>query len=146
MLRAGTLLLFFVLVSIVSAGHKPMELHKMRFGTFLRSAPAPESEMAWTEITFFGGSVFSFKNQDSTCEDTYGHGKFEQKGDTLILSQINSQTTLRCTSEALENLVIPEKRYLVKALSRTSFQLLSLAKGHKRPAQWTTLYRFGRRH
>lgn len=142
--RTGILLLFLALWCGASA-HKPMELHKMRFGTFLRSAPLSESEMPWTEITFFGGSTFSFKNQDSTCEDTYGYGNYDQRGDTLVLSKINSQTTLQCTSEALENLVIPEKRYLVKAHGRASFQILPLAKGYKRPAQWTILYRYGHR-
>jgi hypothetical protein len=123
--------------------HKPPSLANMHFGTYQRFAPDPESEISWTEITFFPGDLFTIRNADSACEDMFGHGSYVQKKDTLILTSLRNWTTLGCKFELMDNLVLDERRYLVRDRDSSSFEILYLGKGHKKVASWRTLWKYG---
>jgi len=128
-----------------SLSHQIPDLAKMHFGTFLRVHPESGNEWPWTEITFYPGDLFAIKNADSTCEDSFGHGRYEQKGDTLILKSLQSWSSLKCTSELVEDLILPEKKYLVRSHGQTSFEILSLTRGNKKDSNWTALWKYGAR-
>lgn len=131
------------LMFLALAAHSPPDPGTARFGTFTRSHAAADGELPWKEITFFPGDLFTVRNLDTACEDEFGYGKYEQKRDTLILSQIISWSTGACRFEATENLIIGERRFLTRSSDSVSFQVKPIPDGQRTRDGWITLRKYG---
>jgi hypothetical protein len=106
-----------------------------RFGAYLTDTP-PESGFSWNEVTFFPGNLFTLRNLTPGCEDSFGHGTYSHNGDTLILSDIHTWSTQNCTTEVLENIVVPEKRYLYRNRRVNTFEIRIMPTGKSAKPKW----------
>lgn len=106
-----------------------------RFGTFTSEVP-PDTGFSWNEITFFPGDLFTLRNLIRGCEDSFGHGTYSHKGDTLILSAIHSWSTHNCSTELLENMVVPEKRYLYRNHQANTFESAVIPTAKSAKPRW----------
>lgn len=102
--------------------HSVSDSAKGRFGTY-QAFSLSDTRFPWNEITFFPGDYFTMRNLTPECEDTFGHGTYSHSGDTLVLRDISTWSTLKCTTELLENIIIPEKRYLYRIRSTNQFEI-----------------------
>lgn len=128
--RVGKALIFLILFFGANASypHSVPDSARGRYGTFLAST-IPDSGFPWNEITLFPGDLFTLRNVNFGCEDTFGHGTYSHSGDTLVLRDIITWSTFNCTTELLENIVIPEKRYLYRNHGKNNFEVKMLLTG-----------------
>lgn len=134
-----------MVLSLSLGSHNVSHQFTNRYGTFLQYPLGASKGFPWSEITIYPGELFSFKKYDSTCEDTFGHGKYRQSGDTLILSAMNSWSTLDCKQELTENLILNEKKYLTRSIDYNSFQISPVPDSVHPKQNWITFKRFGKK-
>ena len=135
--------IFTLILLAMGVVHRVPDLATARFGTFVSQVDPLSNEWSVTQLTFFPGELFTVRNLDSNCEDTFGHGAYKQKNDTLILGSIRSWTTFHCKFEVRELLIIPEKKYLTRPLSSESFQIQPIPEGYGPASDWITLRKYG---
>ena len=139
MTRTWTHVLFFF-IAANGYSHSGSDSIQIQFGTF-RAEVRPDAGLPWTEITFFPGKLdlFVMKNMQAQCEDMFGHGAYLQSGDTLILRDFISWSTQGCKTELTENMIVPEKRYLIRRRGIKRMELALIQGGQGQKLNWTGL-------
>ncbi len=133
------LALLLAAVSLATA-HAPRPDY-IHYGIFVRETPDSTTEWPWTRITLYHDGKFGIELGVPEGESELGYGNFEYAGDTLILKNIESSLFSNGWPWNLDNIMIPELRYLTRTDKKHSFEILPLTKGAKKPPKWTTLER-----
>jgi hypothetical protein len=131
------------LLSLWAVHHFP-DLSRHHFGSFVCPNPVP-IVWPWTEITFFPGDLFTVRDATRTCESDFGYGTFEQRADTLFLRQIHSWSTGGCRYELMENLIMTEKRFLIRSSDTLSLEVQPLGTPNAPARDWIRLWKYGSR-
>lgn len=137
--RIGSWILFFLSVHAIQAHESlPATIH---YGPFVRSTPDSATDLPWTRIMFYVDGLFTLENVEGPGRDFLGHGTYEIDGDTLSLKSIHSSLYSEYMPWQVDNLEIPEIRYVMRAHARHTFEILRFSPKYPKPSKWSKLER-----